>query len=124
MDKAWEAYYGVRYYILRNWYTDTRFKVFRKIERQLPMLTTLDLQFVSPQLLKAENLELAVPGTYCGCPLENPTDLFSGTYRSGKPVIRITKFFPKLSVLASKQRPRRVSIMGSNGVEYQFLLKG
>jgi serine/threonine-protein kinase mTOR len=88
------------------------------------MLTTLDLQFVSPELLKAENLELAVPGTCHVCPNENLTDLVSGTYRSGKPVIRITRFFPKLSVLASKQRPRRLSIMGSNGVEYQFLLKG
>ena len=88
------------------------------------MLTTLDLQFVSPQLLKAENLELAVPGICCVYPSDGPTDLPPGTYRSGKPVIRITGFFPKLSVFASKQRPRRLSIMGSNGVEYQFLLKG
>jgi len=50
-------------YILNSSYTYTKFKIFRKIERQLPLLTTLDLQFVSPQLLKAENLELAVPGT-------------------------------------------------------------
>jgi len=45
-----------------SFYTHTKFKVFRKIERQLPQLTTFDLLFVSPQLLKAENLELAVPG--------------------------------------------------------------
>jgi len=112
------------YYILSSSYTYSKFKIFRKIERQLPMLTTLDLQFVSPQLLKAENLELAVPGICRLFPSGDITDLFSGTYRSGKPVIRITRFFPKLSVLASKQRPRRLSIMGSNGVEYQFLLKG
>ena len=105
-------------------YTDSKFKIFRKIERQLPMLTTLDLQFVSPQLLKAENLELAVPGICRVCPYDGITDMSSGTYRSGKPVIRIASFFPKLSVFASKQRPRRLSIMGSNGVEYQFLLKG
>lgn len=37
-------------------------QVFKKIEKQLPQLTTLDLQFVSPELLKARNLELAVPG--------------------------------------------------------------
>jgi len=88
------------------------------------MLTTFDLQFVSPQLLKAENLELAVPGICRVCPSDHPPDLSLGTYRSGKPVIRITKFLPKLSVFASKQRPRRLSIMGSDGVEYQFLLKG
>jgi hypothetical protein len=38
-------------------------KVFKKVEKQLPQLTTLDLQYVSPELLKARNLELAVPGT-------------------------------------------------------------
>lgn len=38
------------------------FQVFRRIEKQLPQLTTIDLQYVSPKLLQAENLELAVPG--------------------------------------------------------------
>lgn len=112
------------YNITSSFYTHAKFKIFRKIERQLPMLTTLDLQFVSPQLLKAENLELAVPGTCRPRPSADPTDLSPGTYRSGKPVICITRFFPRLSVFASKQRPRRLSIMGSDGVEYQFLLKG
>lgn len=37
-------------------------KVFKKVEKQLPQLTTLDLQYVSPELLKARSLELAVPG--------------------------------------------------------------
>jgi phosphatidylinositol kinase/protein kinase (PI-3 family) len=37
-------------------------KVFKKVEKQLPQLTTLDLQYVSPELLKARNLDLAVPG--------------------------------------------------------------
>jgi len=48
LDRAWDIYYGV----------------FRKIEKQLPQLTTLDLQYVSPELLKARNLELAVPGKF------------------------------------------------------------
>jgi hypothetical protein len=38
-------------------------QVFKKVEKQLPQLTTLDLQYVSPSLLKARNLDLAVPGT-------------------------------------------------------------
>ncbi len=37
-------------------------KVFKRIDKQLPQLTTLDLQYVSPSLLKARNLDLAVPG--------------------------------------------------------------
>jgi FKBP12-rapamycin complex-associated protein len=49
LDKAWDIYYGV----------------FRKVEKQLPQLTTLDLQYVSPSLLKARNLDLAVPGMSC-----------------------------------------------------------
>jgi len=112
------------YRIASSFHTHAKFKIFRRIERQLPLLTTFDLQFVSPQLLKAENLELAVPGICHVHPFGNLTDLSSGTYRSGKPLICITRFFPKLIVFASKQRPRRLSIMGSNGVEYQFLLKG
>ncbi|KAG8807009.1 phosphatidylinositol kinase- protein kinase tor1, partial [Serendipita sp. 400] len=92
MDKAWDIYYGV----------------FRRIEKQLPLLTTIDLQYVSPNLLRAEDLELAVPGTYKG----------------GKSIVRIARFVPKLSVIASKQRPRRLAINGNDGKEYQYCLKG
>jgi phosphatidylinositol kinase/protein kinase (PI-3 family) len=37
-------------------------QVFQKIEKQLPQLTALDLQYVSPELLNVRNLDLAVPG--------------------------------------------------------------
>ena len=51
LEKAWEIYYGV----------------FTRIKKQLETLQTLDLQFVSPELLKARNLQLAVPGTSVHC---------------------------------------------------------
>ncbi|KAJ3103710.1 phosphatidylinositol kinase- protein kinase tor1 [Phlyctochytrium bullatum] len=92
LNQAWDLYYHV----------------FRRINKQLPQLTTLELQYVSPKLLAARDLELAVPGTY----------------KSGDPIIRITSFFPTLNVITSKQRPRRLTIRGSNGVDYQYLLKG
>ncbi|KAI0825633.1 kinase-like domain-containing protein [Irpex lacteus] len=92
LERAWEIYYGV----------------FKKIEKQLPTLNVLDLQYVSPELLKARNLDLAVPGTY----------------QSGKPVVTISSFSSKLSVIPSKQRPRRLSLTGSDGKNYQFVLKG
>ncbi|RDX49678.1 atypical/PIKK/FRAP protein kinase [Lentinus brumalis] len=92
LEKAWEIYHGA----------------FKKIEKQLPQMKTLDLQYVSPELLKASNLELAVPGTY----------------RSGKPIIKISSFGAKIPVISSKQRPRRLSIRGSDGKDYQFNLKG
>ncbi|KAL9713509.1 phosphatidylinositol kinase- protein kinase tor1 [Leucoagaricus gongylophorus] len=92
LDKAWDIYYGV----------------FKRVEKQLPQLTTLDLQYVSPHLLKARDLELAVPGSY----------------QSGRPIIRIQSFATKLAVIASKQRPRRLSLKGDDGRDYQYVLKG
>lgn len=46
LNQAWDLYY----------------QVFRKISRQLPQLNSLDLQYVSPKLLAAKDLDLAVPG--------------------------------------------------------------
>ena len=48
LNQAWDLYYTV----------------FRRVNKQLPQLTTLELRYVSPALLKARRLELAVPGTY------------------------------------------------------------
>lgn len=82
--------------------------VYRRIKKQLPQITTLELQYVSPKLLSARDFELAVPGTY----------------RAGEAIVRISYFAPTLSVFNSKQRPRKLTIHGSDGVEYVFLLKG
>ncbi|KAG0200191.1 phosphatidylinositol kinase- protein kinase tor1 [Mortierella sp. GBA30] len=86
---------------------DIYFQVFNRIKK-LPKLSTLDLPYVSPQLQNARDLELAVPGTY----------------KSGKPVIRISSFKLTLTVLGSKQKPRRLIMKGSDGRDYEFLLKG
>lgn len=61
-----------------------------------PQLTSLELQYVSPKLLMCRDLELAVPGTY------DPN----------QPVIRIQSIAPSLQVITSKQRPRKLTIMG------------
>ncbi|KAI9833190.1 MAG: hypothetical protein M1819_003813 [Sarea resinae] len=92
INQAWDLYY----------------QVFRKIAKQLHQIWTLDLQYVSPKLLSARNLDLAVPGTYV----------------SGKPVIKINSFDPTFTVLNSKQRPRKMSLKGSDGVVYTHILKG
>ncbi|KAJ7758626.1 phosphatidylinositol 3-kinase [Mycena metata] len=92
LDNAWGIY----------------FAVFQKIEKQLPQLTALDLQYVSPELLNVRNLDLAVPGTY----------------QSGREVIYIASFAPRLTVISSKQRPRRMALKGSDGRDYQYILKG
>jgi phosphatidylinositol kinase/protein kinase (PI-3 family) len=48
----------------------------------------------------------------------------TGTYRSGDSVVKIAAFVPTLTVITSKQRPRKLVILGSDGREYQYLLKG
>lgn len=92
LNQAWDLYY----------------QVFRKIARQLTQVSSLDLQYVSPRLLNARDLDLAVPGTYA----------------TGKPIVRIISFDPTFQVISSKQRPRKLSIKGSDGISYQYALKG
>ena len=87
---------------------DLYYAVFRKIARQLPQLMSLDLRFVSPRLKDAHDLSLAVPGTY----------------ESGKPIIRIMSFDHVFTVIPSKQRPRKMTLKGSDGSSYTYALKG
>uniref|UniRef100_A0A0P4VNQ8 Serine/threonine-protein kinase TOR n=2 Tax=Scylla TaxID=6760 RepID=A0A0P4VNQ8_SCYOL len=92
LNQAWDLYYHV----------------FRRISRTLPQLTSLELQSVSPRLLKCRDLDIAVPGSYA----------------PGSPVICISQVQSSLQVLTSKQRPRKLCIRGSNGRDFVFLLKG
>lgn len=66
LNHAWDIYYHV----------------FRRITRQLPQLTSLELQYVSPNLLCCRDLELAIPGSY------NP----------GHPIVRIAYIHSSLEV--------------------------
>lgn len=92
LNQAWDLYY----------------QVFRRITRQLPQVTSLELTYCSPKLLNAKNLDLAVPGTY----------------KSGQPIVRIMSFESTFTVINSKQRPRKLNVNGSDGISYAFLLKG
>ena len=92
LNQAWDLYYTV----------------FRRINKQLPGLTTLELSQCSPALYNARNLELGVPGSY----------RVDGSY------IKIQKFISDVNVITSKQRPRKITIRGNDGKDYVFLLKG
>ena len=92
MNKAWDIYYTV----------------FRRINKQLPALTKLELAQCSPALSRARSLELGVPGSY----------RVDGSY------VKIEKFIPSVQVITSKQRPRKITLRGSDGKDYVFLLKG
>ena len=92
MTRAWELYSAV----------------FNKMRKQIGSMNELELSEVSPKLLQARDMQLAVPGSY----------------RVGLPITRIAYFSPLLRVIESKQHPRRLTIGGSDGNEYLFLLKG
>lgn len=92
LNKAWDVYHNI----------------FRRI-RHLPALTMLELRQVSPRLLAARNLALAIPGTY---------------REGGGEVVTIGSFHESLPVISSKQRPRKLLVHGSDGLEYTYLLKG
>ena len=97
LNQAWDLYYHV----------------FKRINKQLPTLTKLELKYVSPRLLSAKALELCVPGNYApGVP---------GGYGGSA---TIAGFAPVMHVITSKQRPRRLHIHGSDGKDYGYLLKG
>ncbi len=92
-SKLWEYYYYV----------------FGRIQKQQHMMNGLDLSKVSQWLKHANNLELAVPGTY------DPKRTDTVTLQS---------FGSMLRILQSKQRPRKLAVLGSDGRQYDFLLKG
>jgi FKBP12-rapamycin complex-associated protein len=45
-------------------------------------------------------------------------------YETAAPIVKIAGFSPQLVVITSKQRPRRLTIHGEDGENYDFLLKG
>ena len=92
LNQAWDLYYTV----------------FRRINKQLPGLTTLELDQCSPALFNAHNLELGVPGSY----------RVDGSY------VKIQRFISDVHVITSKQRPRKITMRGNDGKDYVFLLKG
>ncbi|KAI2189712.1 phosphatidylinositol kinase- protein kinase tor1 [Ophidiomyces ophidiicola] len=92
LNQAWDLYYTV----------------FKKIDRQVRQMKTLDLKYVSPKLKDAVDLNLAMPGTY----------------QSGRPVIRILTFDPVLIAVITKKKPRKMIVKGSDGNSYMYALKG
>ena len=84
------------------------YSVFKKINQSLTSLNALDLSSVSPHLQDCLNLTLGVPGTY----------------RVNGKAVRIVQVKKNVQVIKSKQRPRRIVILGEDGKKYMFVLKG
>lgn len=87
---------------------DQYYNAFQNINKKLATITSLELHQCSPLLLEAKDLLLGVPGTY------NVT----GT------AVGIKQFIPTISIIKSKQRPRKLRMIGENGRTFIFLLKG
>ncbi|ELP92074.1 FKBP12-rapamycin complex-associated protein, putative [Entamoeba invadens IP1] len=94
IEDAWEIY----------------FKIYKRIHKSINSVSVLELPQVSPRLMEARDMDIAVPGTYKAQNINNIT--------------RIKSIVPVLDIIPSKQRPRKLTIVGSNGVEYKFCLKG
>ena len=80
-----------------------------KFKKILPQFSTLELQYVSPELLAAKDLAIVVPGTY------DPEQ---------EKITCISSFQEHITVISSKQRPRKISMKANDGRDYVFLLKG
>ncbi len=82
-------------------------RVYYKLKKRIPKLRKLQLEHVSPLLSNARDMELAVPGTYA----------------PNAPIIRIASFQNQLRVYNTKQRPRKLVVVGSDGNQYVYILK-
>lgn len=86
-----------------QWYIN----IYRQTKNIVSSLTQIVLSEASPKLASTTNLSICVPGTY------NPSS----------PLITVQSIEPTLKILSSKQRPRRMNIVASNGSTFTFLLK-
>jgi FKBP12-rapamycin complex-associated protein len=81
--------------------------LFRTNKIFLPAFKELDLADASPYLAELRNSPLIVPGTF----------------ECGKPRITIQSIARQVPIMSSKMRPKKMSVIGSDGRKYQFLLK-
>ena len=100
LRQAWEIYHTI----------------YKIINEKYKNLNILYLQNISPKLFKLKNCNLCIPGLY-----ENT---YYHTIDSTENLIKISHINPYLTIFNTKQHPRKLSIYGTNGKEYMFLLKG
>jgi len=82
-------------------------RICKRLSKRLLKFEQFPLVDASPKLAQVEKMDLSVPGTY----------------EFGKPIIKCVSVSNTLTILKTKQRPRRISLFGSDGIEYHFLLK-
>ena len=98
--------YNNEVYLKQAW--DIYHSVFLSMRENFSNFHFIDLDSISPALANFKQSEICVPGMY----------------RSDYFVVKISGFGKQLTVLNSKQHPRKIIMYGSDGKEYMFLLKG
>jgi hypothetical protein len=79
-----------------------------RIDADVNRVSIIKLGAISEDLVEKRKFKLAVPGTYA----------------PDRPVIKIAHFVAQFSVYLTKQSPKNVVMRGTDGVFYQYLLKG
>lgn len=87
---------------------ETFISIYRRVKDSFEYLKKVYLKNVAPRLVLSFKYCSSIPGMY---------NLHSNN-------IKISSFHNELSVLQSKQRPRKLKVYGDDGKEYHFLLKG
>ena len=96
---------GEDYYLFQAW--ALYIKVYHALKPYIESLWEIPLVDASPKLAAMRHLDIVVPGTYA---------------YNEKPIY-LESVEPVMTVMRSKQRPRRMAVRGSDGVKYTFLLK-
>ena len=113
------AYKLVQDFLENNNYTsfkeawDIYHNCFRSMSKNYSDFQRLDLKSLSPLLFQFSESEIEMPGLYQ-----------NGISDINESIIKIASFSRYLTVLNSKQHPRKIVLYGSDGKEYPFLLKG
>lgn len=95
---------------INSLYPDIR-SLCASMKNEIDGMSSIPTRFVAPKLSEIRNANLAVLGTY------DPSN-------PNKPVNTIARFTSSMDVFPSRTRPKRFAIVGSDGREFWYLLKG
>ena len=112
--------------------------LYAKLKRKLSHIKTIKLSDVSPDLASLHDSILAVPGTYNAQFSNEQRNIDDNSFTMNQKnsnfinpanttndnLITIKKFHTHLELISSKQYPRLVTILGSDGLQHSSLLKG
>ena len=109
----------------------------KHIQMKQRNLSRLNLKKVSPKMLEFKSMEIIIPGwlskiifclewRHCDV-IISANSVYNhriGTYRPNQKAVRVESIDPEITIITtSKQKPKTLTLFGSNGQSYKFLLK-